>query len=128
MRQPLRFWYFSCAKTHLTKFAKSKIQDPKIKIQNPNSKTSEIQSPKIKKSKIAKSKNPKSKNPKSKSKIMVCSCACIYVFWLHQNYTETTSYKHFFEGGVHTFFCDVKCIFGGGVSPNHAEMYETIPQ
>ena len=88
-----------------------KIQNPGSENQNSKSKSkfqnirnSITQNQKIQNSKIAKSNNPKLKNPKSKSKIMVCSCACIYVFWLHQNYTETTSYKHFFEGGVHTFF------------------------
>ena len=97
-----------------------KIQNPGSENQNSKSKSkfqnirnSITQNQKIQNSKIAKSKNPKSKNPKSK--IMVCSCACICVFWLHQNYIETTSYKHFCWGGCpYIFLRREMYIWGGG--------------
>ena len=112
-----------------------KIQNPGSENQNPKStskfqniRNSNTQNQKIQNSKIAKSKNPKSRNPKSESKIMVCSCACIYVFWLHQNYAETTSYKHFFGGvSIHFFATWNVYLGGGGISKSGRNVWRRFP-
>ena len=86
---------------------KIKIQIPKHpKFNHPKSKNPKFQNSKIKKSEIKKSKIQIQNHG-----VFLCVYLCLLApSKLHWNYLL----QAFFWGGVHTFFCDVKCIFGGG--------------